>query len=166
MDVANLVVSIISIISVAAISIITTCVNIRHNNKIQAEMRRFSAKPWIYSIKQEISIDRQCNEIIMRSDDSATLLCMTICVKNTDNGVGIVESIKTSDCEYFPTNCTILDKNSVTKISVYCADKQESLCDIRMYIRDVYGNKYTYDVHNNMAASFQHIEEVTDTKNR
>ena len=139
---------------------------IRHDRKKAAEQRKQDAKPWLFSMGDKENFDcTKANDIILMADKTMEKrpgLC--ILIKNTDNGVGIIEKLQTKNNTYLPTVGRVLDKNSISYVHFFFAP-HESLTDMFLHISDVYGNKYLYKVEQIAGKHACSITEVNTDKN-
>ena len=144
------------------VTMLGVILTIKHEQKKAAEERKQDAKPWLFSMDDKENFDcTKANDIILMAD--ATLegrpgLC--ILIKNTDNGVGIIEKLQTKNNTYLPTVGRVLDKNSISYVHFFFAP-HETLTDMFLHISDVYGNKYMYRVEQIAGKKACTITEVT-----
>ena len=143
-----------------------TLLGVRHTIKNERnkanESAKLAAKPWLFSMNDAENFDcTKANDIILMADttmEGRPGLC--ILIKNTDNGVGIIEKLQTKNNTYLPTVGRILDKNSISYVHFFFAP-HETLTDMFLHISDVYGNKYMYRVEQIAGKKACTITEVT-----
>lgn len=147
------------------VTMLGVILTIKHEQKKAAEQRKQDAKPWLFSMDDKENFDcKKANDIILMADatmEGRAGLC--ILIKNTDNGVGIIEKLQTKDNTYLPTVGRILDKNSISYVHFFFAP-HETLTDMYLYISDVYGNKYMYRVEQDACKKACTITEVTSSQ--
>lgn len=135
---------------------------IKHEQKDTHEQTRKTAKPWIFSLDKFEHYDyKNAGQIKLEGisplgEDSK----LPFILRNTDNGIGIIEKFITANNEYLPVIGRILEKNSVNYVVVYL-NQNENLKDMRFIIRDVYGNRYQYRAfQSGKSGKGNHIEEI------
>lgn len=141
---------------------------IKYERKNAQEQTIQAAKPWIFSLDAlESYDDKNAGDIKMEGDSPLGRNAFLVFVlRNTDNGIGIVEKFVTENNAYFPVIGRILDKNTVTNITVFL-NANESLKDMYFIIRDVYGNRYKYKAfQTGKSGKGNHIEEIGLIKER
>ena len=85
---------------------------------------------------------------------------ITFLIKNTDNGVAIIYRYETETKKYVPIVGGILDKNSISYVHVFPV-QGDTLNDMYLYIKDIYGNEYKYRAHQgDISKKCGYIEEV------
>lgn len=135
---------------------------IRRDKKREKENYKKSVKPWIYSIDNAKNSDLQ-NEIIMAtsaSSESKHGLFLTI--KNTDNGIAIVDKFVTKNKIYIPIFGKIIDKSQTIGLHIHF-EPGETIEDMYLYVRDILGNVYKYEVfQHNLQRRSNYIEEVIE----
>ena len=137
---------------------------IRRDKKREKENDKKCVKPWIYSIDDVENFDcKKANDIIMAvSPDKKLEGGLTFVIKNTDNGVGIIDRFVTENKTYIPIVGRILDKNSITYLHVYF-ENGETIKDMYLYVNDVLGNQYKYKAfQHDSKRTINYIEEVTE----
>lgn len=141
---------------------------IKRDIKREADNHVKSVKPWIYSINNLKSSDYQgLNDIVMATSvNYESKSSILIIIQNTDNGVAIVDKLVTEKKVYYPIISSIIGKNSVMRMFVNF-EKGETIKDMYLYVRDVLGNQYKYEVfHHEDKSSIYCIREVTEKKEK
>lgn len=118
---------------------------IKHEQKNSEEQTRLSVKPWLFSVDDDGTSDtRNANFYLMQAEEYLSNdSCLSFLIRNTDNGVAILEKFQTKNNTYTPYVGKILDKNTVTYLQVRIAP-EETLENMYLYIKDIYGNTYYY----------------------
>ena len=146
--ISNIVVPILSAIIGGALTLVGVWLTIHRDKKRDEDNLKKSVKPWIFSEDNFDHYDYKDKNYINMAVSSESVLnnCFKIYIKNTDNGIGIVDKLVTKNQMYIPVFGEILEKNKVTSLNIYYQDKCENLQDMSLYIKDVYGNPYKYKV--------------------
>jgi len=135
---------------------------IKYERKNAQEQAIQAAKPWIFSLDALEHYDYKNAGDIKLEGNSPLRKESTLqfILRNTDNGIGIIEKFVTEKNEYIPVIGRILDKNSINHVTVFL-NKNESLKDMHFIVRDVYGNRYNYRAYqtDNPDKGY-HIEEI------
>lgn len=146
--ISNIVVPILSAIIGGALTLFGVWLTIHRDKKRDEENLKKSAKPWIFSIDSSYDYSNETsNKIEMSTVHNSANNSYERCIgiKNTDNGIGIVDKLTTANKTYIPETYNIFEKDTVTVISVYF-EEGDSLKDIELHVNDVYGNSYVYTV--------------------
>ena len=136
---------------------------IRRDKKRDEDNKKQSAKPWIYSLDPLEDYDyKNASEFIMATSyDYCFTANFEIIVKNTDNGICILDEFVTESKRYIPIRGKVFDKDSVIHLNIHI-EEGETLKDMYLYVKDIYGNKYKYKVYQTKKGNY--IEEVTGEK--
>lgn len=120
---------------------------IKHEQKKAEEQAIQDVKPWVFSLDPLEDYDYKKASVITlsASEQLSGNTNIQFIIKNTDNGVGIIEKYETENNTYYPRVGRILDKNSVNYINIILSPK-ETLEDMFLYVNDIYGNSYKYKV--------------------
>ena len=143
----DIIVPIISAFVGGLITMLGVIITIFSRNRKDKKNALVAVKPWIYSLDRAesgtIIVD---SYIYIASEenfrDNASFI---ITIKNTDNGIGIVESFQTKNKIYYPMVGRILEKNKTTNLAIYL-DEGTILEEMYLVITDIYDNKYKYKV--------------------
>lgn len=162
--ISNIVVPILSAIIGGALTLFGVWLTIHRDKKRDEENLKKSVKPWIYVEDNYDHYDYKDKNYINLAVSSESVLrnCFKIYIKNTDNGIGIVDKLVTKNQTYIPVFGEILEKNKVTSLNIYYQDKSENLQDMILYIKDVYGNPYKYKVQLCNNGKRWNIEEISN----
>lgn len=133
---------------------------IHREKKVAKENTRFSVKPWIYSLDAIEHYDHNSANTILLEGDTSINSRLQFVIKNTDNGIAIIDRFETENNVYPPKAGKILDKNSVTHLNINLGEN-ETLKDMHLYIKDVYDNTYKYKAYLRSGSwTGNHIEEI------
>ena len=120
---------------------------IKDQNKKEEIARKAAARPWIYSCEERHFL---CNPKLTYSMGVKTPISREITltgkIKNTDNGLLFLECVKSEKATYYPNGCNVVEKNTIFELMVYLLAGVENLRDVKLYINDIYGNRYCYDM--------------------
>ena len=109
--------------------------------------RKAAARPWIYSCEEQHFL---CNPKLTYSMGVKTPISREITltgkIKNTDNGLLFLECVKSEKATYHPNGCNVVEKNTIFELTIYLLAGVENLRDVKLYINDIYGNRYCYDM--------------------
>ena len=145
------------------VTMLGVIITIKHEKNKDSENRISSVRPWIYSID---ALDTGSPRIIrLQTDDTLKSHDKVhIYIKNTDNGIGIIHSLRTENKVYLPIRNNIMEKNTITEIEVEWGN-HENLKNICLTICDIYGNPYQYDViqRNDTSNGWQITEKAVET---
>lgn len=139
--------TLISCIIAGALTMIGVYVTIDSNKKESEESTRLIIKPLFYCIRfvpDDILATAQKFQLKKENTTHPMKTAVGI-VKNTDNGILIIDKFSTEQYEYYPINGNIVDKNSIFMISADI-DNNDSLITPRLHVKDVLDNKYVYDI--------------------
>lgn len=163
----DIVVPLLSAIIGGALTLVGVWLTIHRDKKRDEDNLKKSVKPWIFSEDNFDHYDYKDKNYINMAVSSESVLnnCFKIYIKNTDNGIGIVDKLVTKNQMYIPVFGEILEKNKVTSLNIYYQDKCENLQDMILYIKDVYGNPYKYKVQICNNSKKWRIEEILNNNN-
>ncbi len=122
--------------------------SLRSERKKEEKNRIDSAKPWLYSLDRREDQDwKSVYELFFSSDGriDPTQKPTTIIIKNTDNGIAILDRIITETTEYYPVAGKVIEKGKKAHLYIQWA-KSETLVNMRLQLHDVYGNEYCYEI--------------------
>lgn len=119
---------------------------IEYEKNNEKENLKLAVRPWIFNVDPMEDYDYKSSKFFnLITQDFNFVDHMMFIIKNTDNGVAIIDRIETEQMTYLPSNGNILDKNMICTINVYI-DAGETLKDWILYVKDVYGNEYPYQL--------------------
>lgn len=105
------------------------------------------AKPWLFCLNSdEIQMGRCPRSVWLSSGFEELKDPIELFVKNAGTGIGIVTRLKTAHVEYTPIDSGVLEKETVTMVAFKPAVHKENLEHMRLYVSDIYGNQYEYEV--------------------
>ena len=148
--VSGIIIPLLAAIIGRSLTLFGVIITIRWQMKKETENKIVSTKPWVFSVdKAEYDRLEYNKQYIMLLSDPNDInnMDLSFYLKNTDNGIGIIQRFETQNVTYFPYLNAVLDKNSVAKIQLNLSfSKKENLKDMNLYISDVYGRIYKYKV--------------------
>lgn len=118
---------------------------IKDQRKKEEVARKAAARPWIFSCEEHIPTEKKMYKMV---PDSAYSEKGTIAgnIKNTDNGILILDCIKSEFVNYMPDGDNVVDKNSAFELVIFLKEYAETLTDLTLYTKDIYGNGYQYQL--------------------
>lgn len=161
-----IIVPLISSLIGGGLTLIGVLISIHHENKNRKnEIKRLN-KPLIYLINPMQDYDyKSAVQFYFENKIFKSNGFIEIILKNTDNAIMIMDSIKIGDDIYYPTNGNVVDKNTIFYIYVYINEKIKSINqeNIMLTIKDVLGNSYKYKLiySDENSKSVDVIEEMT-----
>lgn len=158
----NIIIPLISAIIGGGLTLLGVIITIKNQEKSSKKSAIDSVKPWIFSFPRPSP--NLIRELIMAtSHDYNDFAPFEVFIKNTDNGIAIIEKVSTENNVYYPLFGKILDKNTKTNLCIYLGER-ETLNDMILHIKDVYGNTYKYKIC--QGNRYHYIEEITSHKKR
>ena len=136
---------------------------ILRDKKRDEDNKKQSVKPWIYSLDPFEDYDHTnvSTYIMATSSDLNNTHLFQIIIKNTDNGICILDEFVTEKKRYIPIRGKVVDKDYTIHLNIHI-EEGETLKDMYLYVKDIYGNRYKYKVYQTKKGN--HIEEVTGEK--
>lgn len=133
---------------------------IKREQKNAEEQKHQAAKPWLYSLDRFEDYDHNKAGRIELKGNSTSDKRIAFIIKNTDNGIGIIEKFVTINSVHQPFVGRIIDRNSIVEVKVNL-ESGASLQNMYFIIRDIYGTRYRYNAYQTLeVAKGNHIEEV------
>ena len=135
---------------------------LRRDKKRDENNRIKDAKPWIFSLSDCENFEaKKANDIIFATSyDSERNSGFTLVIKNTDNGICVLDKFVTERKTYIPIVGRIIDKNSIAYLHIYF-EQGETIRDMVLHVKDIYGNTYRYKVTQGKSKiEGNHIEEI------
>lgn len=116
---------------------------IKDQSKKEEYARKAAARPWIFSCEEHIPSEKKMYKMVPDSDcsDRGTVAGN---IKNTDNGILILDCAESEAVRYTPDGDNVVDKNSAIELVIHLKNRVETLKGFHLYIKDVYGNRYCY----------------------
>ena len=144
--ITDIVVPVCSALLGGGLTLLGVYLTIRKQDKKDSEAKKLSVRPWIFSCESEYSPSGHA-ECIMVSDADSSSARIAGNIKNTDNGILILDYVKSENVIYKPNNSNfVVEKNKKIELLVFLKDGVETLKDLYLYIKDVYGNQYRYEL--------------------
>lgn len=137
---------------------------IRRDKKRDEYNRKLSIKPWIYSLDpiEDFNCQNIRKSVMAESHKPSYRTDFKIILKKTDNGICILDEFVTEKKRYVAVMGAILDKDTVTNLYI-SFEEGETLKDMYLYTKDIYGNRYKYKVYQSSSIrKGNYIEEVTE----
>ena len=115
-----------------------------------SERRRLEAKPWLFSYDEAQDYDVKkvqyycmdlSGDMNMRGRGAGIL---TGLIKNTDNGIMLLDRVESENHVYLPSTGNIVEKGSLIQLIIWLSTECETLENMRLYVKDIYGNTYCY----------------------
>lgn len=123
---------------------------IKNEAKKDREARRIAAKPLAFSYQidyKELKSDNSKRLVYsMISKSGKGSLVVSGIIKNTDNGIMMLDRVESACSVYYPDQNRVVDKNTVIRLDIYLEDRVENLQDAYLYVKDIYGNQYKYAI--------------------
>lgn len=143
----DVVVPLISALVGGLLALIGVVITLYWDKKKDEEEKKQAVKPWIYSIDpmEDYDYKKAIDVVMATSTDANSTLCVQIIIKNTDNGICILDELITETKRYIPILGKVLDKGTITNLNIWF-ETGETLKDMYLYVKDIYGNKYKYKV--------------------
>lgn len=118
---------------------------LRAQKKENNENNRLSVKPLFYGVNaaQGYDSNKTPKYIFVRQGYPGDAQVYGL-IRNTDNGILILDKFVASKYEYRPQKTTVIDKNATAYIQINrCSD--DNLNVAHLHVRDVLGNEYVYE---------------------
>lgn len=143
--------NIISLIS-ALIGGGLTLLGVRHTIKAQEKEqlnnRKLEAKPWLFSFDERQDYDpKKLLTYFMEVGGTYNFdkkNHLTGIIKNTGNGIALLEYVKSETDIYYPSCGNVVEKDALIKLNIVLANGSETLKYMNLYVKDLYGNRYKY----------------------
>lgn len=142
--ITGIVVPLCSALLGGGLTLIGVYLTLKKQDKKDAEVRKLSVRPWIFSY-EHVYLTSEHTKCIMVPDCDSSNAQIAGNIKNTDNGILILDYVESEDAIYKPDNSSfVVEKNSVIELIIILKDKVETLKSISLYVKDIYGNQYRY----------------------
>lgn len=139
--------TIVSGVIAGALTMIGVYETIENNRKENEESTRLSIKPLFYCVRfvpDDILTTSQ--KFYLKKENTTHPMKSAIgIIKNTDNGILVLDKLSTEQFEYYPTNGNIIDKNSIFMVLID-VDNDDSIIKPRLHVKDILDNEYVYDI--------------------
>ena len=131
---------------------------INAQRKENSENQRLAVKPLFYALHPMQDYDyKSAKDFFLQERGIANTRRAFGIIKNTDNGVLIIDKFVGERHEYIPANGNMVDKGMIINLYVDI-NPDDNLNVAQLHVRDVLNNKYIYDVSINSFGSDGHIE--------
>ena len=141
----GIVVPVCSALLGGGLTLLGVWLTIKDQNKKEETARKAAARPWIFSCEEYIPQDKKTYFMVPDSDYSQDMFISGI-IKNTDNGILILDCVESEAVRYTSAGDNVVDKNSAVELVILLKNHVEPLKGFHLYIKDVYGNRYSYEM--------------------
>lgn len=141
--ITGIIVPVCSALFGGGLTLLGVWLTIRDQSKKEETARKAAARPWIFSCEEYIPQDKKTYFMVPDSDDSEDMFIAGN-IKNTDNGILILDCVESETVRYTPDGDNVVDKNSAIELVIHLKNRVETLKGLHLYIKDVYGNRYCY----------------------
>ena len=147
------VISLISALIGGGLTLLGVICTLKAQKKEEFNSRKLEVKPWLFSFDERQDYD-PTGMVSYRMEvggtyHSGTNSYFTGVIKNTDNGIALLDRVETKNNTYYPSCGNVIDKNALFILRIVLADGTENLKDMYLYVKDVYGNSYRYELFQN-----------------
>lgn len=143
--ITGIIVPVCSALFGGGLTLLGVWLTIRDQSKKEEAARKAAARPWIFSCEEYIPHNKKTYSMVPDSDDSEDMFIAGN-IKNTDNGILILDCVESEAVRYTPDGDNVVDKNSAIELVIYLKNRVETLKGLHLYIKDVYGNRYCYKI--------------------
>lgn len=128
------------------VTLLGVVVTIKHETKCRKEDEKRLYKPFFASLNSyDDKIDKNTSRIDFQSDDDKGMHELLFGnIQNFDFSHFIIEKVVISDTEYYPVTNSVISKNETISLYVYGSKKEVNAA--LLYVYDVLGNQYIYDM--------------------
>lgn len=116
---------------------------IKDQRKKEEVARKAAVRPWIFSCEEYIPQDKNIYSMVPDSYGTENMFIAGN-IKNTDNGILILNCVESETARYIPDGDYVVDKNSAIELVIHLKNRVETLKRLHLYIKYVYGNRYCY----------------------
>ena len=143
----DIVIPIISAFIGGGLTMIGVAWTLRNQSKEHREDIKLSIKPLFFYINPLQNYDStNVGDYVMQSYSGIKTRKAYGIVKNTDNGVLILEKIVSGNFEYIPVRGNIIDKGDIFNLYVdFC--ENDNYETVVLFVKDVLNNEYKYEIH-------------------
>lgn len=122
---------------------------IKSQRKDEEKRRRDAVRPFLYSCPKEPGYQKPIMKMYVFSNPDEPCMGQDMAyfgiIKNTDNGIMILDRVETENNRYYPEADTVVEKNQMFELKVrWIISGNETLKDVRLFVKDIYGNEYQY----------------------
>lgn len=134
-------------------SIFATMIANKHQQKIIDQNRKFEVRPWLVSFDENQDYNmHEARNYPMEADGvrhSGKEPFSVGVVKNVGNSVVLLEYLQSENVKYIPTCGNVVEKDGIVNLLLFLGDDtKESLREWKLYVKDIYGNRYCYTINN------------------
>lgn len=145
--VKDIIIPLLSAIIGGAVTMLGVVKTIKWEKNKNDKARIDAAKPWLFCLNADETRPGCCSRSIWLSSGFEEInKPIELFIKNAGTGIGVVTSLKTAQVEYTPIDSGVLEKETVTMVAFKPAVHKEKLEHMRLYVSDIYGNQYEYEV--------------------
>ena len=144
------VISLISALIGGGLTLIGVLCTLKAQKKEESNSRKLEAKPWLFSFDDRQEYD-PTGMVSYRMEVGGTYHFGTNSyfmgvIKNTDNGIALLDRVVTKNSIYYPSCGNVVDKDTLFILSIVLANRTETLQDMYLFVKDIYGNSYRYEL--------------------
>lgn len=143
--ITGIIIPLVSAVIGGGLTLLGVWFTIRNQSKKEEIARKAAARPWIFSCETCSPQNKKKYFMVPDSDYSQDMFIAGT-IKNTDNGILILDHLKSKKVQYFSSGDKVVDKNTVIELVVLVKNRIETLEELYLYINDVYGNQYRYEL--------------------
>lgn len=120
---------------------------IKYEKEKDIEKNKLDNKPYFYNVDPFSNYDYENTMQFILSEDASykdkKYSEQLAIIKNTDNAILIIDHISIDDINYYPAMGEVIDKNQMVYLEIF-SNKEIEVNDIKLYVKDIIGNTYTY----------------------
>lgn len=143
--VTEVLVPFVSAIIGGGLTLMGVCISLNSQNKKDEKAKKAEAKPWLFNCDEDYWRKTSQLEYLFQNENTKSANSIYGFIKNTDNATAILEKITTEFKEYTPSCGAIIDKGESACV-IFDPIEGESLRQMVLHIKDIYGNDYQYDM--------------------
>ena len=141
----DIVIPLISALFGGFLTLLGVKMTITAQNKKEDIARKASVRPWIFTCEEHVPGDKKTYAMEAEPNHNERGFIAGN-IRNTDNGLLILDYVESRTVQYVPTGDKVVDKNSSIELVIFLKDKVETLEGFHLYIRDIYDNRYRYSL--------------------
>jgi hypothetical protein len=158
----NVIVPLICAIIGGGMTLWGVLITIRREKKAAHEQKVEEYKPFLFSLNEnaKVNLDEMVFFTFGRGieSDAPAFISVEGRIKNIGQKACILDRIETSNCTYIPFDGNILDSGRVCQLLIYAETDLEAKWTL--FVRDILGNEYNYELLNVAEQSFAIKNEV------
>lgn len=145
----NIVIPLLSALIGGGMTLLGVWLTLKYQREKDDEINKLKYKPFFYETLPSENDRLNSRQIQLVSNEHYSMKNLRqIPIRNSDNGVLLIEYLKTENKIYKPLYGKIVEKNAYCVLCVYF-DDGENLKNMLLSVTDVLGNRYMYDVDQN-----------------